>query len=271
MDSYTILILVLGLIMFLCILSIIIDYCRKLVCRKNTNILPIHQNNTTGINTTGNNTTGNNTIGNNTTGNNTTGNNYKLRCNNKKKISNRRLGNNKNNKSNSFKKNIVVRNVNVPPHVNLLQTIINNSQMKIQSIDDSSYEYTSKIINNTSENKLLPLSLLDDSIAKDTCVICQDCVQWKSRPVIRLTCNHYFHYSCCQPLIDDFMQQNLIKYVFNEPINDTELFGIKCPICRDTNSHIENVYINYLDIESSSDSDDSSEEEPQHTSNIFYV
>jgi hypothetical protein len=255
--------------MLLCILSIIIEYSRKLACCKKTNLLPIHQINTTV----------NNTVGNNTVGTNTVGNNYNLRSNNKKKLSNGKLGTNKHkhNKSNSFKKNTVVRNVtvqppvNVPPHVNLLQTIINNSQLKIQSIDDSSYEYTSKIINNTAENKLLPLSLLDDSIAKDICVICQDCVQWKSRPVIRLTCNHYFHYSCCQPLIDDFMQQNLIKYVFNEPINDTELFGIKCPICRETNSHIENVYINYLDIESSSDSDESFQEESQLTSNIIYV
>lgn len=271
MHSFWISIIVLGIIIALCILALVvkcvIHYC------KITGQLPV------------NNTQANILPANNISANNNPVNNAQVKklVSNKKtrrlqrksqpKIKSRNVNNqNVNQNVNQHVNQNVNQNVNYPAHIGLIQTILSYYGTNIQNVNDSSYEYTNKIIGNTPENKLLPLSLLDESIATDVCVICQDYIRWKSKPVVQLSCSHYIHYSCCQPLIDDFMQQNLVKYVFNEPISDIELFSIRCPICRSINSSIENVYVDYLHIEDSqSDSDEDDIIDNQKRYSLIYT
>lgn len=136
------------------------------------------------------------------------------------------------------------------PLNNQQQEMLKNSLIPSEldyDIDDTSYDYICKIIQNTPESQLMPSNIFDSQYDDERCCLCLDPLKCenKNRPLVKLQCsNHFYHYSCFNTYIEDDKKKKDIKLLFREIQSIDEIFTINCPICK-IDTFIDKIYIDY--------------------------
>ena len=163
-----------------------------------------------------------------------------------------RQNNNNNNNNNNFVPHVIVPirqnyGSNQPANpINYQEEILADvltPTIEMDDINDVSPDYSQKIINSNPESLLFPIEIMPVTHeSKETCVVCLDSIPYKYRPIIKLSCQHYYHYSCYETLVNDQSKDKRVRHLCGEKM--TNLFKVNCSVCRG-DVIPESIYLKY--------------------------